>query len=659
MFNDNSLTQTSVKDILIYGIKDCYRPVWLLLLKAEFFLFEANPIGYNVVNLFLFYLLGLFTFLILRNLSKNHQLSFLATCLFITHPIHSLLINYKTGACLILFALFMQISTFLFLKFTAEHKKTYYFLALISYLLALLCHEISFILPLYLLLILYFSKESNLKKNVLYLLPFVIPFALYLWIRLNIAGSIALNGVLKTKLSFNQYFNTFTNLIFWYISKLFYPKNILLDWDEPIAKNTFLFWNWLFWLILLSFLIFNLWKGRKDLKAFSFNLFIVGFIPITVSSFTYTPLIQTAYIAPHWMTFPLMGFFLLLACVLLSIKKHIPLKLWYIMIFCLLATSIFLTRTENKKWEGESTYSLYWIKANPINASPWLELGRIYTDNTPENKGISTFTQFDNYLKEKKNYLSYYRRGLAYHTIGEVNLAIKDYHSALELNPPHDTEYHFHKAVIYYYEKRYDLAVSEIRSAIKITPGDAALYNNLGTFLSGKGDTKEAEKAFLRAIKINPGLIQAKRGLTALYLKTGEIHKLIVFYNKIILKESRNWDTFADLSRVYLDQKRYKQAKKISKIALLKCRNSKILNELGELYSNHNLNEIALEFFEKTLKLDPKNSLAYLESGKIALKFGLSNEAIKLWTTGKNLSPGNKLFQEYINKTKAVLKQKK
>jgi serine/threonine protein kinase len=61
--------------------------------------------------------------------------------------------------------------------------------------------------------------------------------------------------------------------------------------------------------------------------------------------------------------------------------------------------------------------------------------------------------------------------------------------------------------------KRYADAVEAYRASLKLDPDNAVVWNDLGRALCGPGRLREAERAFARALAINPGLVAARRNL--------------------------------------------------------------------------------------------------------------------------------------------------
>ena len=262
LLDDNYLIfdEGGIKDIdsngyfFTHDFRGFYRPLGSVAVKFCYTLFKANPAGYHCVNLFFFFLICLLFFVILKILSKDGKLALLTSCLYLVHPMENALVNYKSFISLSVFIIHMQISTILFLKYLDKRKGYFYFPSLFFYFLALLSHEMSFMLPGYLFLITYFLKNLRFREWGRVFLPYGLVFAFFMFLRSHISHLRPIDNVFHAGLSLLQHTATLADLIFWYISKLFFPQNILFIWDSPIAFDQLWFKTVILFVIFAAFL---------------------------------------------------------------------------------------------------------------------------------------------------------------------------------------------------------------------------------------------------------------------------------------------------------------------------------------------------------------------------------------------------------------------
>jgi len=71
--------------------------------------------------------------------------------------------------------------------------------------------------------------------------------------------------------------------------------------------------------------------------------------------------------------------------------------------------------------------------------------------------------------------------------------------------------------VSYYNMNKLDRAVGAYKEAIEKDPQNALAYGNLGNVLRDKGDYREAEEQFRKAIEISPGFVSAYVSLAVMF----------------------------------------------------------------------------------------------------------------------------------------------
>ena len=173
-----------------------YRPLSIISFAIEKgILGELNPAVSHFINILLYGLTGVVLMMVLSMLFRNFKtqsswftIPFLASLLFILHPIHTEAVANIKGRDEIMSMLFSLGALYYSLKFMDEPRRAWLVLGMLSYFLALLSKEnaITFIavIP---LTIYYFSKTNWPKVRTL-LLWLWITTILYLVLRFNTAG---------------------------------------------------------------------------------------------------------------------------------------------------------------------------------------------------------------------------------------------------------------------------------------------------------------------------------------------------------------------------------------------------------------------------------------------------------------------------------------
>lgn len=499
LFEDSRrlLQDTTTTELFREGYNFTYRPLGLMFLKFEYLAFGKNSAMYHTMNIFIFIGICITMFKALYEITKDKTVSFLSAGLYAVHPINNFLLNYKTATNLSLFILCAFVTTWFFISFVRTRKIIRLIISLIFYFVSLLCHEISFIMPVYLFLIAVFFYRDRLRRCFLYTLTYSVPLAGFLILRIGSSPSAKITGLFDAKVSVFQSLNTFYELSIWYLSKLFFPIDMLFMWEERLRPNVFQPIPILVLILIVLYTIyFMVWnfrkrfqplkiaqelsrsdfpvkKKQKNIFAFGFFVFTIGFIPAYLASFTYTVNLHTALIEPHWFGYSSMGFFLLAAVSLWNLKKIIP--RFIVISFCLLLICVLgiWTYRTNRLWKDDKTYCVYWMMISSINSTPWEALARRYIAEKSD--------------KKMKNSVDLANLGLMLHIRRNANGAIQLYQEAL-----------------------------------KIDKNCAAAYYGLGVLFTDIGDTKQAQEVFKIAEKIQPEYLEAYLLLAEVFVNQGE-----------------------------------------------------------------------------------------------------------------------------------------
>ncbi|MFH0772211.1 MAG: hypothetical protein V1933_06295 [Candidatus Omnitrophota bacterium] len=475
LFEDSPklLQDTTTAELFREGYNFTYRPIGLMFLKFEYFAFGKNAIGYHVMNILIFAGICVVMFGVLYKVTKDRAISFLSTALYAVHPINNFLLNYKTATNLSLFILCAFAATWFFIGLARTGKPLYLIVSLIFYFAALLCHEIGFMTPAYLFLIAVFFYRDNLKRCFFYTLTYTIPFAVFFILRVSSRPSVKITGLFNAKASIFQSLNTFYELSIWYLSKLFFPANMLFMWEERLKSSAFQLIPILVLSIIVICAIYFIKKGQRNIFAFGFVVFAVGFIPAFLASFTYTVNLRTALIEPHWFGYASAGFFLMAAASLWKLKKIVtkPATISFcLLLICVLGVWTYRT---NRLWKDDKTYCEYWMMISSINSTPWEALARRYIAENSD--------------KKMKNSVDLANLGLMFHLRRNAYGAIQLYQEALEMDK-----------------------------------NCAAAYYGLGALFSDIGDSEKANEAFKIAGEIQPEYFEAYRLLAEVFVNQGE-----------------------------------------------------------------------------------------------------------------------------------------
>ncbi len=97
--------------------------------------------------------------------------------------------------------------------------------------------------------------------------------------------------------------------------------------------------------------------------------------------------------------------------------------------------------------------------------------------------------------------------GIAYHQLGQLEMARKSYERAIKLDKK-DADAINNVGTVFYAEKKYRTAIARYSKAISISPSAASYWSNLGTAYYARGKFDEMTKAYTRAIELDPEVFE-------------------------------------------------------------------------------------------------------------------------------------------------------
>ena len=287
------------------------RPITHLWNFISYTFFGENPAGYHLLNMTLLYCSGLALYVLLGALKQSHLMRLFTVVFFYVHPIQNMLINYKnaTGYPFMILAFLMSMINFLNIN---KKEPWASLLGTFWFLLALLCHEIAVLLPVYFAALLYTTQNYSAKRIFFKCIPsllVLVGYFTYRWTYMPSEKSL-LKIIATYDINILEYIASYTHLIAWYAEKLFLPTNILLVNDFPLIRENTLLWCALFILTLsiCFFVIKKFWK--KNIHTMALMWIIIGCAPITLACFSRPNL--GFIVQPHWLLFASIGFFILL-----------------------------------------------------------------------------------------------------------------------------------------------------------------------------------------------------------------------------------------------------------------------------------------------------------------------------------------------------------
>lgn len=166
--------------------------------------------------------------------------------------------------------------------------------------------------------------------------------------------------------------------------------------------------------------------------------------------------------------------------------------------------------------------------------------------------------------------------------------------------------------------KDYDLAIEELKRALKFGYDDAELHLELGRVYREIKDFDSAIKELNRAIEFNLNDNEAYLELGRTYREKGEYHKAIEELNTALTINSSDGRIYLEIGRVYQQKRDYDSGQReLEKAVALGLDNVEVHLELSRTYREKKKYAEAIDEFKAALRHDASSARMHLELGWI------------------------------------------
>ena len=529
-----------------------------------------NVTGYHVVNLLIHIINALLVYFFIRLLFRTPFFSnvrqrlksapfltpdvfaLFSALIFVSHPVQTQAVTYITQRLASLATLFFLLSLLSYVKSrisgTGAVKYVLYGISLLSAVTAMLIKEISFTLPVLILLFeILFMSEKYWKRAVL-LLPFALTMLIIPTTILMAQDSISIDAIdqsmniLASSPDMDRMDHLFTQfrVIVTYIRLLFFPLNQNLDYDYPVYNSFFalpVFFSFLFLVFLFCMGVYALYRSNKESgdKSYAHRLIGLGilwfFMTLSVES-SIIPIKDIIF--EHRLYLPSVGFIIaIMAAITLLAQKANNRRAVNVMAAVIIVISLLLggaAYARNRVWKNNIVLWEDVIKKSPFKVRPHINLGLAYYEKGRIDDAISTYLRAIDIQPDAE---ALYNLGTAYDKKGRIDDAISAYLRAIQMQP-NFAQAHNNLGILYGREGHMDKAMNEFLMTIQIDPNHAKAHNNLGILYGMQGHTDKAVKEYLTAIQISPDFQEAHYGLGAAFMTQGRIQEAVREFETVL-----------------------------------------------------------------------------------------------------------------------------
>ena len=589
-----------------------YRPLSQVCFAIEIAIFGKTPFWGHLINVLMYAFSCIFLFIILSKLFKTAEnthwyksIPFIATALFIAHPLHTEIVANIKGRDELMTMLGVFAVLFFSIRYLDARRPIHLILSFIIFIAALLSKEnaITFlaIIPLTLLVF----RKVNIKDHIIIIAPLLAATIIYLIIRTAALGYLINTDVkLAEDLLTDPFLFATTSekyatiMLTWgkYLQLMifphplthdYYPKQIpIVGWADFRAIIPLLIY-----LALMVYALIKVWK--KEIIAYGILFFMITFSVTSNLVFN-----LGLFMNERFIFISLLGFTIIIAYLIaIKLKNQISDTIKYKQI----ASSILII-----------ILSLYSVKTVSRNFD-WKDKFTLFTTDvlTSSNSSRANVVAGEMLYRKAKQ----------------------------EANPAKQN-------------KLYQRALNHLSKAITIDPKNYGGLTYYGSTLVELKEYDQARKCFKNLLGMKPDHSDATtymNHLSQLYVSQNEFNKAIQACKILIKYQPGKKDHLISLANIYLEMRRVDTAEIILQNIILKDPSySKSYSSLAEIYGRiKGNNKKAIEYLLKAYQLDPKNVPVLENLGIVNAMMGNFNKSIKYLNEAIQIAPN--YAQLYLN----------
>lgn len=639
-----------------------YLPLRDLSYIIDYRVWGWNPFGFHLTNLLLYCLNVLAVYWLTRIMDTflfntggtgkdgvGARIALASAALFAVLPLHSEVVSFIHARNVLLSGLFFFLSCIYYLKFIDSQRWLHLLAAFALFACALLSKATTIMLPLILVMFLYF-RPTRTTRAYLGVLPFAVLAVVFFFIfKYHATESQFINEQLILTVGDYDYVSRLAvalQIPFFYLSRLLIPLGLSTEYQIEFSRDLFsaaAIFAMLGLGLLLS--LAYLYRRRLPRALFALLWFLICLIPVS-NIFLTNPVVADRYVYLSSYAYAY-GF----AVMLMGIGRKTGQARLLIILLPILGIYAWLAFERNDVWR--------------THESVMQDMTKPYSNRAKGHNAL----------------------GQHYFEAGQYTQALENFAKAKEISPL-DSRLEYHQAKLAYLQNRPDEALKLLDAASRIyedQPYDAWILR--GQIYESRADLVQAARFYRRAVasvhptraseeqarailqrvmtRLEPSLAAARRGIVehpddlnriarlAQTLQTAGLNaEAIKLYEDLIKLGGPRWEVYANLGKLYKQEGLFEQSiDNYRKSIELNGASAKIHNELGIVYIDAGRFEEALAQFQATVEIDPKSAQALLNLAKLHYHLGNKQAAYDAFNRILREFPAyESLARDYLNK---------
>jgi tetratricopeptide (TPR) repeat protein len=578
-----------------------YYPLTFTAFWIEHLLWDFQPFGFHLVNVLLHAANALLFWRLLSRLRVAG--AWWAAAVFALHPVHVMSVAWVTELKNVLSGFFFLAALRAYLRYCepdddgiaqSSYRRWAYKLALALYLCALLSKTSTSIMPVAMLLILWWKKERLGRKELAPLAPFFVMGILFgaftLWLERYVKGASGQEFALPFLDRF-----LVAGRSFWFcLGKLIWPVRLTFIYPRWQIDSTraglYLFpLGAVVLLVLLWRLRYRI--GRAPLAALAY--FTLAFPALVLVQVLY--MMRYTFVSDHWQYLGSLSVIALgVSGAELAFDRWAASyrRIWPAVGMVVLAALGLLTWQQTRIYYNRETLWRDTITKNPQSSMAHANLGDVFLR---EGKNSDAIGCYEEALRIAPGVAVVHSNlGIALARLGKTQAAMEHYEQALRIEPNFAVA-HCNLGIALAQAGRIPEAIDRLQEALRIEPGYAEAHCNLGVVLAQVGRIPEAIEHLQQALRIKPDYAEAHYNLGVALARLGRLPEVVA-----------QWKEALRLKPDYAE---------------VHCNLGTVLVQLGKI-------EEAIAHYEQALRIKPGYAEAYYNLGVALTRLGRQPEAV-------------------------------
>lgn len=509
------------------GATQQYYPLLHSAFWVEHRLWGDATAGYHLVNLLQHALAATLVIALMRRLALPG--AWLGGALFALHPVCVESVAWISEQKNTLSAVFYLAAALCYLRFDADRRHRWYFLALGGFVLALLTKTVTATLPAALLVIFWWQRgRLDWKRDVLPLLP---------WFALSLAAGLFTAWMERKFIGAEGHDFTLTILerlllagrvVCFYFGKLLWPADLVFIYPRWTLDAS-VWWQWLFLAGVALTGLALLRRARRQRGPLAAFLLYGGTLFPALGFFNVYPFLFS-YVADHFQYLASLAVIIPAAALVARVPGHLRLAAHLCAGLILLAFALLTWRQAGLYRDAETLYRDVLAR----NPACWLaenNLGNIAAQDP--SRLAEAATRYEAVIALRPGFASaHYNLANTLAKIpGRAADAIDAYEAALRLQPDFAEAANHLGNLLVQQPGRLPDAIARFETAVRLDPGFSAAHVNLANALSSDPARRaEAIAHYETALRLTPDFPDAHFNLANLWAKAGQPAQAIPHY---------------------------------------------------------------------------------------------------------------------------------